>query len=318
MSVYDVPNTNPKRRPSLRGGVVLDVVRGVERVRAWPDPRTKGQNQEQKQRNDHFRSVQWATKYLAPEMMLDIMEARDGMPLLPRDVATMLLYNTLAWVMTVSGKRMYPEMARNQVSESLDTISQTPGLFLVRGAEFWEAQPLPENPTESQWQLLTFGTAGVTKWAGKTHYRADQAMTLIHGETLEVEIKMKRTAGWYQAIALSSDGENCFTAPRQNDNNWVLYRYTTAAGASTAIDGGAFNVGNNFIQTLSLSTDVTSTASGYTQPIRAHDGLKSFKVGIESPDRCQLIGTVQPIWFSSQNGPADILQARYRRIGPFV
>jgi hypothetical protein len=103
MSLYDTPKSNPKRRPSLRGAVMLDITHGEPRARAWPRPRGKGGTEEQKQQREWFRQASWAIKYMAPEMVKDVMVARQGKPLLPRDMLMMMLSGRLATLTLPSG-----------------------------------------------------------------------------------------------------------------------------------------------------------------------------------------------------------------------
>lgn len=122
---------------------MLDVSNGVERVRAWPAPRGKGGTAQQKAQREWFRQASWAIKYMAPEMQRQVMEARQGLPLLPRDMLMMMLSGRLASVIGPTGRIIFPVAALKDVSESLDAINQLEGYILVRGKDFWQAMPFP-------------------------------------------------------------------------------------------------------------------------------------------------------------------------------
>lgn len=163
MSIYQGSSTNPDRRLSLKGAVMVDVSMGKERVRAWPRPRGANQAPSVVHNQMLFRNYSWAIKYLDPEMMTQIYDARQGMPLLPRDVAMMMLSGTLLWFSTPSGKAIYSMAALQAVSQSLDAISQLEGHVLVRGAQYWTAVPYTPSgqpwwwmpPDMTGWTLLT-------------------------------------------------------------------------------------------------------------------------------------------------------------------
>lgn len=141
---------------------MLDVVNGVPRVRLWPKKRGKSKTPEQIERTEFFRHASWAAKYLEPSITAEIMAGREGTAFLPRDIAFMMFAGTLAYIVTPNGKVTYPVQARQKVSESLDALSQTPGAFLRRGTQFWEAienvAALPwywSPPDPATWTLLS-------------------------------------------------------------------------------------------------------------------------------------------------------------------
>lgn len=124
---------------------MIDVVNGKNRVRAWPSKRGKKKTAKQQQAVEKFTQIQRAAKYVEPLMMLDIMNAREGTPLLPRDVLTAMLSNRLVGFQTVQQKVLYPMAALIDVSNALDAISQTPGATLKRGQTYWEESPPSGN-----------------------------------------------------------------------------------------------------------------------------------------------------------------------------
>jgi len=138
---------------------MVDVSMGKERVRAWPRPRGANQAPSVVRNQMLFRNYSWAIKYLAPEMMTQIYDARQGMPLLPRDVAMMMLSGTLLWFSTPNGKAIYSMAALQAVSQSLDAIGQIQGSVLVRGEQYWEA--VPYSPGGQPWW---FSPPDMTSW----------------------------------------------------------------------------------------------------------------------------------------------------------
>lgn len=118
---------------------MMDVSQGKERYRAWPRSRGKPKTKAEADRQKRFAAMQLASKFMSPQMMLDIMEAREGTPLLPRDIVTSMLSGRLCSFSLPTGKVLYPMAAKSDVSQALDTISQTPGKSIRRGADMWEA-----------------------------------------------------------------------------------------------------------------------------------------------------------------------------------
>jgi hypothetical protein len=237
MSLYDTPKSNPKRRPSLRGAVMLDITHGEPRARAWPRPRGKGGTEEQKQQREWFRQASWAIKYMAPEMVKDVMVARQGKPLLPRDMLMMMLSGRLATLTLPSGKRLVPLVAQNDVSESLDFISAVPGMILVRGTDQWESIPAPvpgnvwwwQPPNPSDWTFSSFDATqlavaydplkGCAVDAGPPAAggRARIAATLLQFPTLNFTVTMQM-AWQNQNVA----GAGCGLWIRNNSNGRLI------------------------------------------------------------------------------------------------
>lgn len=125
---------------------MMDVSQGQERVRAWPRPRPTTRSAAQRASEAKFAAAQLAAKYISPGMMRDVIEARKGTPILPRDITTSILFNRFMAIGLPKGGMLYPMPARNDVSESLDTITQTPGFILIRGTDSWEAMAVPGFP----------------------------------------------------------------------------------------------------------------------------------------------------------------------------
>lgn len=131
----------PARRPAIRGGLVFDFVDGHARTRIWPSPRGPAKTNAEKERQQRFASAQRSSKYIASDTYRWAINATEKTPLLPRDVLTMMFYGTLFVAIGPDGKTRFPMQFKVQVSQSLDAISQTPGMMLIRGVEQWEPQP---------------------------------------------------------------------------------------------------------------------------------------------------------------------------------
>lgn len=155
MAVLPPKNKTDPRRPSLRGKVMFDVTQGTERARRWPRARGKAKTNAERERQDWFRQMQWATKYMDPRLMMDAMNAVKGTPLLPRDVLTMLLAGRMLAFNMPDGRKIFPVQAKQDVSNSLDAISQTVGYTLRRTADGWEGFPPGAGPQYELFDEIT-------------------------------------------------------------------------------------------------------------------------------------------------------------------
>lgn len=125
------------RKPSFRGQAYAYVSGGEVRVAAWPAKRKRGHRSQLTEEQEWFRQAQWASKYWPAQMQAQCAEAVKGTPLMPRDIMTMIMAGrAFCWV-SEDGWKVYSVAARNDVSESLDVISQYPGSMLFRNSELW-------------------------------------------------------------------------------------------------------------------------------------------------------------------------------------
>ncbi|MGL5733669.1 MAG: hypothetical protein ACRCYS_02290 [Beijerinckiaceae bacterium] len=145
MSVLPPSGKTPERRPSLKGSLMQDVSNGAERTRAWPRKRGKSLHPKTKEQMEWFRQAQWATKYMDPKQMVIFSEMTKGTPLLPRDIATMMMAGRLFRFIVEDGRKIYSVQSQNDVSDSLDALSQTIGTTLIRTPEGWRGQPPPSG-----------------------------------------------------------------------------------------------------------------------------------------------------------------------------
>lgn len=155
MAIIQNDGKRERRRPSLRGGVMLDVVNGNERARAWPKKRGKKLHPNTIEQNEWFRQAQWATKFMPAEMYWQVAQAVQGTPLLPRDILTMMMAGRLLSFTLDSGTTIWSVQVANDVSQALDVITDQPGAMLVRGLAGWQAL-LPG----SEGYVLTAGPEG--------------------------------------------------------------------------------------------------------------------------------------------------------------
>lgn len=145
MSVINSDGKRRTRRPSLKGALMQDISNGQERTRSWPKARGKKLSPKTLEQMEWFRTVQLATKYMAPDQLINAMNATAGTPLLPRDILTMMAAGRLYYFLLPDGRKIASRPMINDVSQSLDVISDIPGTLLKRGADQWEPFTLSER-----------------------------------------------------------------------------------------------------------------------------------------------------------------------------
>jgi len=141
----------PRRLESLRGVVMVDMVNGKIRIRKWPRPRGKPKDPTVQANNELFAQGNKAWKYLSAVQQDTFRDAVEGSPLLPRDLQTAMTFNRLFLFELEDGRVIYPVKLKREVSEALDTITQTVGQTLIRTAEGWEGQT---PPTFGAWEFV--------------------------------------------------------------------------------------------------------------------------------------------------------------------
>lgn len=133
---------------------MIDIAHGKPRIRAWPRPRGKTTDPEQLLRQNRFGAAQRAWKYIAPEFALFVTDMTQRSPLLPRDILTMILFNRAYWDCSLTKVKYFPMPFRNDVSLSLDAITQVPGQTLVRGPDGWIGTTGGGGGGGAHWQLV--------------------------------------------------------------------------------------------------------------------------------------------------------------------
>lgn len=100
------------------------------------------------------------------------MNARQGTPILPRDAMFRQMFGRLSMFTLPDGRRIYPMVARVEVSECLDTLSQTPGDILIRLEEGWGAIPFESIVPISAHVYRSSNIAGVIGQQNRLPYNA--------------------------------------------------------------------------------------------------------------------------------------------------
>lgn len=160
MPVFNDFGRPPQRRPSLRGTLCFDLFRGVERARAWRGKQPSNRSAAAKERQDFFRQANMAAKWWSPFLQVQILEAIDGTPFLPRDLPVMIAYGRFASLTLDDGRQIFSMAQRNDISQSLDILAQLPGSMLYRGTDYWEGLNIG-----APGQHLQISPSGLIEWA---------------------------------------------------------------------------------------------------------------------------------------------------------
>jgi len=144
-----------QRLPAYAGRLVVDTVRGVMRVRKWPRKRGTPTSAAQLFWIDWFRQANLLAKYADAASMRAAIELTKGSRWYPRDILLMAMRGRLLWLTDTTGWKWYPMAAIQDLSDSLDILSQTVGKLLVRATDRWRAA-VEGSPGD----VLTQGPAG--------------------------------------------------------------------------------------------------------------------------------------------------------------
>lgn len=198
-----------------------DVVRGVERARAWPRPKGSNQTPAQLEQQEWFRQANWAFKYADMRIQAACRRATHRTSLYPRDLFTMMAKGKVMTLLDENNFRIWPLAYVLDVSESLDAISQIPGTILIREADRWRGIPLPVNPPALPWtevldQVIAAPTAELI--ADVTGYEE----WMVQGNDITA------SASGSRALQLSTDGGATWWNAAGN------YRTVNVAGVSFA------------------------------------------------------------------------------------
>jgi len=178
----------PRRLESLRGVVMVDMVNGKIRIRKWPRPRGKPKDPTVQANNELFAQGNKAWKYLSAVQQDTFRNAVEGSPLLPRDLQTAMTFDRLFLFEIEDGRVLYPVKLKREVSEALDTITQTVGQILQR--------------TENGWEGISFSNAVL--W----NHVADYSIT---GGSAQLDFPWPTDAAYvrciFNAIALSASNQ---------------------------------------------------------------------------------------------------------------
>lgn len=162
------------RPPSLRGAIVVDEIYGKPRIRAWPRPRGDARSPVNKQWSNWLVGVTWLWKYQPAKFQAQLTEATTRTPWMPRD-PFISAFRGRAWSFSgPDGWVYYPKVVQQEVSKSLDALSQTPGTMLWRDSGLWVPVPAstealqvltsngPDDPPS--WHLPATGAGGAPGW----------------------------------------------------------------------------------------------------------------------------------------------------------
>lgn len=226
---------------------MVDVTRGRLRIRAWPKKRGKAKTKAEQALRDDFAEAQWASKYLAPQIIQFMMRAREGTPILPRDLTTMMFFNRMMLIILPDGRKVYPMPAYLDVSEALDVITQELDMTLVRGVNGWEYRPY--NAGGGQWQMLADVQPAVT---GAVPY-VEVADIDLYTEIMAFTDTVTTTSGSKLVCAPSVDGGATFLL---GDTNFDWVQPAGSRGSSgtpyfnlnngLANSSGVVQITNNF------------------------------------------------------------------------
>lgn len=229
---------------------MVDTVNGKVRVRAWPRKRGQAKTAAQQAAQTKFAMAQLASKFASPQMMLDITNARAGTPVLPRDVFTRMVYNRLIAFIRTDGTKVYPMPARNDVSECLDTITQTPGATIIRGPEGWiEWQPEEIDPLVLRQTTVISSPVAAVEWLGAGAY--SRLAVVIIGVSASVSSNRAvqlGTAGGSVFHTGAGDYHNILATGVDNAQSSMLLHSTGATAARSA----AMVIGDNIAGQLKL------------------------------------------------------------------
>lgn len=201
---------------------MIDTSQGQTRIRGWPRKRGAAKTQAQRDSQEKFRQSQAATRYISPTMMADMIDARRGTPILPRDILTSMLAGTLIAPILEDGRKLFPVAFKNTVSDALDVFTQTPGQSLIRGDEYWEAFTPGGGGGGAAWSIVSdvtiaAPTAGVILtlpplanevWFSATNLTASAANFRVGELSVDNGATYYTASGDYQFQALSAGPSN--------------------------------------------------------------------------------------------------------------
>lgn len=142
----NTPKGWPGRQPSLRGLLMVDTVRGVVRVRKWPEKRGRNRSAVNQWWSEWLRQAMLLWKYSDPRQQQLWRDATKDLPVKPTDPFIQAIRGTIWFFVDEDGIVLYPTQARDKVSYSLDIIEQLPGGMLVRGTHTWQGiEPANES-----------------------------------------------------------------------------------------------------------------------------------------------------------------------------
>lgn len=129
------------RMPSYRGRVMVDLVKGVIRVRRWPKKRGTPKSELQRWWISWFEQANFLTKYVDAISAARAIELTEKTGRYPRDILLAAMRGRLYHITDETGWTWYSMAAIGDISETLDVLAQTVGDVLVRATDRWRAPP---------------------------------------------------------------------------------------------------------------------------------------------------------------------------------
>lgn len=115
----------------------------------WPRKRGPPKKKAHAQQTRWFAHARKLSKWAIPKQQIAARDATHRTPLMPTDVIMSAMAGRLYRVI-IPGQGTYRSLrAMNDISRSLDIVSDVPGAVLVRGEDHWTGMPMPT--TASQW-----------------------------------------------------------------------------------------------------------------------------------------------------------------------
>lgn len=140
---------------------MIDVVRGVLRIRKWPKKRGRAKSESQRFWIDWFKQANLLAKYADAMSVARAKEITANTGMYPRDIMLAAMRGRLYTWVDQNGWRWYPVAAKQDISESLDVLAQTIGSILFRATDLWRS-PLPGNAGEV---MLNQGGGNLPIWS---------------------------------------------------------------------------------------------------------------------------------------------------------
>lgn len=153
-----------------------------------------------------------------------------------------------------------------------------------------------------------------TLWRGKSHYYTD-VLPVSSGDVLEAMLIFERINGEAGAVAISGDGDKCVYSTRQDDDNWVLYRFDSSGGSPVLLVGGNLQINSSFTEALYLRVTLREgDAFSSEQGVLAEECRGYRKNSTITPSQVPIVGVGKEprIYIQLDGGLAKITKFLYR------
>lgn len=212
-----------RRMPSYRGKVMIDVLRGQIRVRKWPEKRGPPKSPLQAWWVDWFKQANLLAKYADGASLARAIDMSLGSGMYPRDILLKAMRGRLySWV-DPEGNKWRSMAAINDISNSLDVLSQAIGSVLVRATDRWRV-PEGANPG---YQLTYVSAAAPPVW------QAPAASGVQVGELAESPISPDNTIHeYFFDVAAYSSVEISIENLGNAASDAAHFRFSTDGGAT--------------------------------------------------------------------------------------